>query len=204
MCGGVPITLKFSHPLVIRSFKGTSRNVATGGWGKLHTVATQGLRGWKTPWHRAMRLSLPPPSGRGRQRKGEGTPVIQPALVEAQRGASNREDQGCAVSNAHTSQIFGARVAASSLCTRASVASKAGKSMLLHTAAGLFPLPIPTVSCTRAQSICGRSKPQWIRKESLEKISCRQTWDLQFSWSETQPEPYPSFASCLSIQMRKS
>lgn len=27
--------------------------------------------------------------------EGEGTPGIQPALVEAQRGASNRKDQGC-------------------------------------------------------------------------------------------------------------
>jgi len=29
--------------------------------------------------------------------EGEGTPGIQPALVEAQRGASNRKDQGCVV-----------------------------------------------------------------------------------------------------------
>lgn len=139
--GGFPIILKFSHRLV-RSFKGTSRHVATGSWGKLHTVATQGLRGWKTPWHRAMRLSLPCGRGRGRGRqwKGEGTPGIQPALVGAQRGASNRKDQGCVVSNAHTSQIFGACVAASSLC------AKAGKSMLLHTVTGLFPLPRQKVS----------------------------------------------------------
>lgn len=61
-------------------------------------------------------------------------------MVEAQGGASNGKGQGCVVSNAHTSQIFGACVAASSLCT------KPGKSMLPHTVAGLSPLPRRTVS----------------------------------------------------------
>lgn len=59
-----------------RAFKGTFRNIATRGWGKLHTVATQGFRGCKTPWHRAMRLSLLLPRGKGKQ-----PPGIQPALV---------------------------------------------------------------------------------------------------------------------------
>lgn len=136
---------------------------------------------------------MPPPSRRGRQRKGEGTPVIQAALVEAQRGASNRKDQGCAVSDAHTSQIFGARVATSSLCTRASAAGKAGK-VCSCTVAGLFPLPTPTVSCTRHKAYavglnCSEYAKRVQKRFPVDRLGISSSLDQKLSLSPTQVLP---------------
>lgn len=43
--GGPDHTRAFPS-LTVLSFKGTSRNGANGGWGRLQTVDSQGLRGW--------------------------------------------------------------------------------------------------------------------------------------------------------------
>lgn len=64
---------------------------------KVYTVATQGLRGCKTPWHRAMRLCLALPRGRGKQ-----PPGIQPALVWRPKKGPGTEKTRAVVSNAHT------------------------------------------------------------------------------------------------------
>ena len=44
--GGGPDHTRAFLSLTVLAFKGTSRNGATGGWGKLQTVDSQGLRGW--------------------------------------------------------------------------------------------------------------------------------------------------------------
>ena len=51
--------------LTVLSFKGTSRNGAIGGWGKLQTVDSQGLRGW-LQGSMAEQRGCPCPTQRGR------------------------------------------------------------------------------------------------------------------------------------------
>lgn len=51
--------------LTVLAFKGTSRNGATGGWGKLQTVDSQGLRGW-LQGSMAEQWGCPCPAQRGR------------------------------------------------------------------------------------------------------------------------------------------
>lgn len=61
---GCPDHTRVFPSLTVLSFKGTSRNGATGGWGKLQAVATQGLRGDKTPWQSSEAvLALPQMEG---------------------------------------------------------------------------------------------------------------------------------------------
>lgn len=68
---------------------------------------------------------MPWPGGRGPWGRAPGSSLL-------------RWRTRAVVSNTHTPQIFGARVAASSLHTKVSVANKAGKSTLLHAAAARF------------------------------------------------------------------
>lgn len=109
---------------------------------------------------------MPWPGGRGPWGRAPGSSLL-------------RWRTRAVVSNTHTPQIFGARVAASSLHTKVSVANKAGKSTLLHAAAARF------------LSQCGPSPARGHRARvvslnciahanSLEKISRNQTRDLQF------------------------
>lgn len=77
--------------LTVISFKGTSRNVATGGWGKGVHSRYPGAKGLQDSMAQSNEAMLG-----FAQRAGEAA-FWNPACfgVEAQEGARNRKDQGC-------------------------------------------------------------------------------------------------------------